>query len=427
MASQSELPPVHRIAIISDSTWIANAIEALCDEIYGTKVESPYPDTYLFGLGKIAGHKVLLGRPQHDNTQPDYVSAREFALQFSSVELVLLVGVCGAVPSTDVGEDSDTSVFLGDVIIGSDIGENECFKTDEDVRQEKILTDHFGSRSLGVRAFVEELELRKEQLESDIRLPRQLCDQIWTGGQSPADSRKIFPSDYGHKNRNPGYRDPEGYRLDYSDLPPVVLDEDILFESDDRYDSADLHPDPKRSSCEEMNCDAGFMVSRGPHDHLDKKHVIHFGSICSGRYVRSIEAREAITRREGVIGFESQGEGPWHCLPSIMVKGVAHHADGHNFDSWRKYAAVVAAAATVRLLEYWGRGWNPDRSRRDLFISTFAGDLLGKGFEEKPERAALESLYEALPGLLQKFAIRAKATDDFHRIQDAVALVRNYR
>jgi hypothetical protein len=192
------------------------------------------------------------------------------------MKLVLLVGVCGAVPSTDIGEDSDTCLFLGDVIIGSDIVENEWFKTDDDVRREKSLTDQSGSRRLGVLAFVEELEMRKAQLGSDIRLPQQLCDQIWTGrGQSPADSHKIFPSDYRHKNRNPGYRHPEDYNWDgilYADL----FDDHILFGSHDLYDSADSYPVPERSSCEEVSCDVGFMVSHGPHDRLDEKHSIHF-------------------------------------------------------------------------------------------------------------------------------------------------------
>ncbi|KAL3488028.1 hypothetical protein BJX62DRAFT_182958 [Aspergillus germanicus] len=343
------------------------------------------------------------------------------------MKLILLVGVCGAVPSTDIGEDSDTSIFLGDVIIGTDIVENERFKTDEDVRQEKNLIDQFGSRRFGVRAFVEELELRKEQLESGIRLPQHLCDQIWTGEQSPADCRKIFPSDYRHKNRNHGYRHQQGYNWDYDTLSADLFDEGILLGSDDHYDSADLHSVPERSSCEEMSCVAGFMVSHGPHDRLDGKHSIHFGSICSERYVRSIEDREAITRREGVIGFVSQGERSWHCLPSIMVQGVAHHADGHNFDTWRKYAALVAASATVGLLEHWGRGRNLDRSRRDPFVSIFAGDLLDKAFQEKPETVGLEKLYEALPGLLQTLAIRAKASGDFHRTQEAMELVRKYR
>jgi hypothetical protein len=338
-----------------------------------------------------------------------------------------LVGACCAVPSTDIGEDSDTSIFLGDVIIGSGIVENEWSKTDDDVRREESLTDQFGSRRLGVLAFVEELELRKAQLESDIRLPQHFCDQIRTEEQSPADSRKIFPSDYRHKNRNPGYRNPEDYNWDYGTFSADLFDEDILFESDDHYDSADLHPVPERSSCEEMSCDVSFMVSHDPHRHSDDKHVIHFGAVSSGRSVRSIEDREAITRREGVIGVESQCIGPWQSLPSIMVKGVAHHADGHNFDSWRKYAAAVAASATVGILVYWRRGWNLYKPRRNSFISLFADDLLGKVFETEPEKMALADLYEALPELLYSFAIKAKASDNFHRIQDTVASVRKYR
>ncbi|KAL3451157.1 hypothetical protein BJX65DRAFT_235059 [Aspergillus insuetus] len=176
-----------------------------------------------------------------------------------------------------------------------------------------------------------------------------------------------------------------------------------------------------------MSCDASFMVSRDPHRHLDNKHVIHFGAVSSGRSVRSIEDREAITRREGVIGLESQCRGPWQSLPSIMVKGVAHHADGHNFDSWRKYAAAVAASATVGILEYWKRSWNIYKPQRDSFISLFADDLLGKVFMTEPENMALADLYEALPELLHSFAIKAKASDNIHRIRDTVALVRKYR
>jgi hypothetical protein len=92
MASRSELPSDHEIAIISDSTWTADVIEGLCEEIYETKVESPYPDTYSFGLGKIAGHKVLLGRPQHDSTQPGYLSAGEFAQQFQPLNWFFWLG-----------------------------------------------------------------------------------------------------------------------------------------------------------------------------------------------------------------------------------------------------------------------------------------------------------------------------------------------
>jgi hypothetical protein len=110
-----------------------------------------------------------------------------------------------------------------------------------------------------------------------------------------------------------------------------------------------------------------------------------------------------------------------------MVKGIAHHADGHNFDSWRNHAAAAAACAAASLLDHWGQAPDVQRQRRDSYISLLVSEVLRRAFKEKPEKVGLEELHQTLPGLLQTFAINARAGTSNRMIQDVMALVRKHR
>ncbi|KAL2821195.1 hypothetical protein BJX63DRAFT_427868 [Aspergillus granulosus] len=409
--ADSDLLAGYEVVILSDSQWTAIAVKRLCDEFYEREIQTSDSRKLSFALGRIGRHRVFMAdRPQGDLIVNHYLRNMTLEQHFNAVKLVLLVGHCGAVPFVDSHEEfSDISIALGDVIVGNDIvqyNRADCGWYDyskQSVRMQK-LKNEFEKRRLRARAFVEELEGQKEQFEAETtqHLVATLEQPMWKGYQHlRTKTRKIFRADYLHR-----HRDGECLKCEYTPEPCY---------------------DAERSSCEQLGCEASHQELHGPHKQSARRPAAHFGPLLMGCSVRSTKDRDRLAKMDGVIGFASQAAGLWHCLPVVMVKGVAHHADGHNFDTWKQYTGAVAASAAACILNRWDHSTGLQRPTRDPYISLFVEDLLGRASRGKPERRGLAELYEAMPGLLETFAIKARAEDSWQMVQDAMSFLRKHR
>lgn len=83
---------------------------------------------------------------------------------------------------------------------------------------------------------------------------------------------------------------------------------------------------------------------------------VHYGSIGSADIsLRSVTARDDLALRHGFLAVEMEGAGigrssflngkEW-----FVVRGISDYGDGHRDDSWRRYAALAAAAYVRALL-----------------------------------------------------------------------------
>ncbi|KAJ0421353.1 hypothetical protein BJY00DRAFT_111456 [Aspergillus carlsbadensis] len=411
MASDPIIASDYEIAIISDSRSTGIAIRQLCDEIHERTVGTPDSKKLSYAIGKIGRHRVFMAdRHQGDLVMDHYMHIHTLAQHFKADKLVLLVGRCAAVPfaeNHDVTSDT-TSIVLGDVIVATDIVEEPDFDYDSNRNaqlQDKKLDKEFEERRRRARAFVEELESEKEQFQAATArgLTATLEKPSRKGYQQlRTEARKMFPADYLHKHR-------DGQCLDCEDGPEPC------------------HKATYSSSCEGLRCEASYMKPHDYHQRLEQHPAVHFGSIYTGSPPWTRQFRDRLAKTHGVIGFESQAAALFHYLPVVMVQGVAHHMDGHRFHSWATYAGLAAASAALCLLDRWDYGVGLERPRRDPYISFFTNELVSRALGEKPEKMGLSELYEALPELLQTFAIKARAGAVAQVVQDSMSFIRKYR
>ena len=101
------------------------------------------------------------------------------------------------------------------------------------------------------------------------------------------------------------------------------------------------------STC--VECDVSQSVARPPR--AQKEPVIHYGLIASGSQVMKCgKTRNRLSKEENVICFEMEAAGLMDTFPCLVIRGISNYADSHKNDSWRDYAAAVAAAYTKELL-----------------------------------------------------------------------------
>ncbi|KAI0183298.1 nucleoside phosphorylase domain-containing protein [Xylaria flabelliformis] len=334
--------PPHRtdvaIAIICALSLEADAVVAIFDHHWDIQSFSTMEgDKNTYSVGRIGCHNVVLVYMPGMGRTSAATAAASCRTSFPSINLALVVGICGAVPF----HRRSAEVLLGDVIIS-----------------DKLVIYDFG------RQFPDKF-MRKEETHDSARKP-------------PEEIRSFLSKMKGRRCQSV-LRDKTGFHLEallQNDSPPYPgVKEDRLFESSYRHkhekpseciQCASLEPlnssvcDTARiSTCDTLGCDLGKLVVRQRHSHVmngvrNWLPVIHFGAYASGDTVmKSGEHRDQIAAREEVIGFEMEGAGVWEIFPCIIIKGVCDYADSHKNKKWQEYSAFTAAACLKALLEVW--------------------------------------------------------------------------
>ncbi|KAI1738181.1 nucleoside phosphorylase domain-containing protein [Xylaria scruposa] len=333
--------PPHRtdiaIAIICALILEADAVIDIFDHNWDIQSFSTMEgDKNTYSVGRIGCHNVVLVHMPGMGRTSAATAAASCRTSFPSINLALVVGICGAVPF----HRRSAEVLLGDVIIS-----------------ERLVIYDFG------RQFPDKF-MRKEEMHDSARKP-------------PEEIRSFLSKMKGRRCQSI-LRDKTGFHLKalQSDSPPYPgTKEDRLFESSYRHkhqkpsecvQCASSEPlngsvcDTARiAGCDTLGCDLGKLVVRQRHSHIMNNvrnwlPAIHFGAYASGDTVmKSGEHRDQIAAREEVIAFEMEGAGVWEIFPCIIIKGVCDYADSHKNKKWQKYSAFTAAACSKALLEFW--------------------------------------------------------------------------
>ncbi|KAL3431272.1 hypothetical protein BDV09DRAFT_198891 [Aspergillus tetrazonus] len=302
-----------RIAILCPLSRDAEVVKPLFDPLYDTayyaELGKVANDPNLYTLGRIGVyHAVLVHMPGAGKVVAASATAH-IKLSYPNIELAILIGVCQGVPSVPDchSERGRTDIHLGDVIIGTGVVQYDLakHKPREFVRKDSFEAN-LGRSNQDIRSLLSKMKALKDELR---------CRQ-----------RKYLAT-----------------IQESVEVPCPGANRDILYSQDYKH---------KRKICQcasGQSADESFVVRREEYAAFP---LVHFGLLASGdRPMRSTKLRDKIARREGVLGFETEGAGIWDNLPCILVKGVVDYADGHESMDWQCFAAANAAACMRALLD----------------------------------------------------------------------------
>ncbi|KAL4786749.1 hypothetical protein BJX76DRAFT_354925 [Aspergillus varians] len=335
------------IAIICALPLENNAVLCSLDEVWHD-AHYDYPpaqnDESSYMFGKSGRHAVVVVILPRIGTTAASAAAQSLKMSFHSINLVLLVGVCGAVPKRSDGTD----ILLGDVIISEILVElYNGRQYPGSFRRRQTLLDAPRRPNDEVLGLLQRLKtpFLLDQLQK--KATRNLDKLLRHGSirkERPATSEdKLFPPDYIHRHHS-GCPECNMY-----DIPESACDVALT------------------ASCEELGCDESRLVSRSglsaQANGTTRGHCIHFGSIGTGDTVmKSAKHRDQYAESELVIAFEMEGAGVWNKFNCLIIKGVCDYADSHKNKKWQDYAAAVAASVAKEVLEHYVGHGRPSHS-----------------------------------------------------------------
>lgn len=320
-------------------------------------------DQNTYTTGWIGNHNVVLTLLSDMGKASATSVATSFSLSYTRVQLALLVGICGGVPTTADGAE----IFLGDVIVSQrlvqyDLGRwyPDRFRPKCTLAGDYILNSNIYRFLTTVQTDRYRTLLNKKALEH-LRATQDRYPEKYN--YLGASEDKLFRSTYRHKHQ-------------------LSAGCGICNQCTER-----SHPTCNialNSTCEDLKCDEHQIVSRR---RLDRKSawthtsqataphlIVHFGTMASGDSVmKSAYDRDKIADSLNVIAFEMEGAGVFQSLPCLIIKGVCDYADSHKNKKWQNYAAVIAACVMKALLK-----WYPSADRRPRQLPSEASQEMAR-------------------------------------------------
>ncbi|KAL4941133.1 hypothetical protein BDV06DRAFT_229872 [Aspergillus oleicola] len=369
MAARAVPPPGNRrefeIAIICALPVEFDAVEAIFDHFWdedGDRYGKALGDQNAYTTGIIGKHNVVLAHMPGIGRGHAAKVAATFHSSFEGIKVALVVGVCGGVPTGTGGSDN---IFLGDVIISDDVVVYDFGKKlpGGQFIHKNTISDHSGSPSTEVRAFLNKLRSRRGRQQLTNRssyhlftLQKETNDHQYPGRRHD----KLFELNYHHKHR--------------AGTCKICSETEICEEA-------------QLSTCKKLGCDESRLVSRpcstkcAALSGTEQAPLrIHFGRMASGDTVmKSGEDRDGIALKQKVIAFEMEGAGVLNSLPCIIIKGVSDYADSHKDKSWQNFAAGAAAACMKALLEQWATTDRLDLRATETLSAQNRADTIRRG------------------------------------------------
>lgn len=265
-------------------------------------------DVNRYILGELSGHNVAIAwLPGNQGVGSAAIVATNMARTFPCIKWRFLVGIGGGVPS----EAHD--IRLGDVVISMPEGQ---FGGVVQYDLGRDTEDGFHRKGF--------LSPPPSELRSAAEIMRS--DHLVKDNQVDGLVLAMLRS----KPRLSEYKRP----------PPGS---DLLFQPD-------YHHAHQSRTCKD--CDKRRIVDRLPRGSESSK--IHYGLVASGgKVMKSAVKRIQATRELGdILCFEMEAAGIATEFACIVIRGISDYADSHKNDSWQRYAAAAAAAATKELLSY---------------------------------------------------------------------------
>ncbi|CBF78331.1 hypothetical protein AN8611.2 [Aspergillus nidulans FGSC A4] len=299
----------YTVALICPLEVDLTAARCMLDEEHGRVPGNNIdPNSYL--LGTLSGHNVVLTSLLEGSQGPNAAAlvAAHLLRTFTAVELRLLVGCAGGVPSRN------TDIRLGDVVVSTPT-ETSGGVVQYDMVRETVA----GSQRKGLicpppapwRSII-------TKMKSDHRLRANRIDE--------------FTSRMMHKH-------PE--LKAYWRPPP---ERDVLF-------AADYNHTVAEAPC--THCDSNKYVARVRRTQPMKSEIF-YGLIASGNRVIKNGLKRDILAQEagGAICFDMEAAGLMNDFQCVVVRGIANYCDSHKNDEWNGYAAAAAAAVAKEMLTY---------------------------------------------------------------------------
>ncbi|KAK6348117.1 hypothetical protein TWF718_005932 [Orbilia javanica] len=326
------------IAIICALSLEANAVLALFDDIYedgSDMYRKQEGDQNIYTIGSIDGLNIVLCHLPGMGVSNASGAAAHLRRSYTQIRLVLVVGICGAIPSLSKNKD----IFLGDVVISDsvvkyDFGRQFPHGFERKGGKEEI----FGPLKLELVALFEKLKMERKKDEFQMKAARVLqALQQKMGdnyGYPGAENDILFPPAYPHEP--------------YQQTPPSGRTS-----SKCKIQSNSAHQKVWKEDCRDLGCARGKTMRKRPAQDCILPSV-HIGKIASADTVmRSGVHRDKLAEIESVIGFEMEGAGVWGQENCVIIKGVSDYADSHKNKTWQPYAAATAAAAAITFLRFW--------------------------------------------------------------------------
>jgi nucleoside phosphorylase len=296
----------YTVGIICQLEVEMTAFRYMLDEEH-TRLPGKDGDRNRYMLGKMGEHNVAIGYlPQgSQGTGAAATVATDMRRTFSSVQLRLLVGIGGGIPS------QKNNIRLGDVVVGM---------------------------PEGIHGGVVQYDLGKRTVDGFER-KGFLCPP-------PDEWRNAvveMKSDHAAKsNRIAEFLSQmlEAYpKLQKYSRP--APESDVLFSPDS------IHVRDE-STCDK--CDKSKII---PPRRLTGPEIF-FGTIASGdSVIKDAHVRDELSQTSGgALCFEMEAAGLANGFPCVVIRGICDYADSHKNDLWHPYAAAVAAACAKELLTY---------------------------------------------------------------------------
>ncbi|KAE8399949.1 hypothetical protein BDV37DRAFT_297290 [Aspergillus pseudonomiae] len=317
----------------------ADAVVELFDEIYDHQYGKHFGDTNSYTVGRILTHNVVLchmpgmGKVNASNVASNLTSS------YTGVSLALVVGICGGVP---VLPSSETSIYLGDVIISNAVVQYDYGRQyPNGFQRKKDILDTLARPPQEIRGLQSLLETNRarKNLQNDVIQYLKGLEQsrsIWKYPGNTCDV--LFNASYHHKHRQ-----------------QAASAGCICFDSKS---PGQICQEAQKSSCDSIGCGEEGIARRRLDMHTTTPSV-HIEKIASGDMVmKSGEHRDRLAIGDGVAGFDMEGAGVWDILPCIIIKGVCDYADSHKDKRWQAYAAATGASGAKALLRHWSPASN---------------------------------------------------------------------
>ncbi|KAL6887999.1 hypothetical protein GGI43DRAFT_425900 [Trichoderma evansii] len=318
------------IAIICALLLEYDAAILLVDEFWdqdGRQYGRTSGDTNVYRNGRIGAHNVVLMLLLNMGKATVAGSAANLWTSYQNLKLVLLVGVCGGVPTLGSHE-----ALLGDVVIGETIVQYDFGRRypGELIPKEATETS-LGAPNKNIRSLLAYFktnagrdDLRRNTANNLMALQRAALARSYHQDEyhypGPIED-KLFAAAYRHKHRE------------------RVCD--FCQDESDRFcDEA------AQASCAELGCDEDRLI---PRQRLFMK-----------RDLKREEAQRPNIFVGRIASADTmEGAGLWDEAPCIVVKGICDYADSHKNKIWQPFAAATAAAAAKAMLGQYDLADNP--------------------------------------------------------------------
>lgn len=274
------------------------AAKSMLDAVHDNLDHDVY-DSNTYTFGNIGPHNIVLACLPYKGPGTNHAAivANNLRRSFSSINLMLMVGIGGGIPGPH-------NPRLGDVVVGSEVIQYDLGKTVKEGRFQRtgILRRSHENVRTALSKFMAEHDAHENEIPTILR---QMVERDPTMAQ------------YATPGSTP----------------------DLLFRSDCEHSST--------TNCE--FCDILKLVPRPSRS--DRNPRIHYGKIASGNHVvKDAAERDTLAQELNVLCIEMEAAGVMDCYPCLSIRGLSDYSDAQKDDEWQRYAAATAAACTKEFL-----------------------------------------------------------------------------